>query len=179
MMADLLDVTRIQSDHLELHETPVDLVEVVRHCVDEVRLGWPERSMTLEAPDVPVPVRVDADRIRQVVINYLTNALKYSAPTTPVVVSVRAMGGEARAQVRDWGPGLSQEQQRTIWERYTRVPGVPVQDDPRASGGGLGLGLYISRMIIQQHLGEVGVESTVGQGATFWFTVPLRLDAQT
>ena len=179
MMTDLLDVARIQSDHLELHEAPVDLVELAQRCVDEVRLGWPERHVTLEAPGATVPVRVDADRIRQVVVNYLTNALKYSAPTTPVRVEVQAVGDAARVQVHDEGPGLSPEQQQTIWERYKRVPGVPVQDDPRASGGGLGLGLYISRMIIHQHGGEVGVESAVGRGATFWFTLPLRLEAQT
>ncbi len=172
MMADLLDVARIQSDQLELHTAPADLVGLVEQCVDEVRLAWPARRVTLDARDAAVQVQGDADRIRQVVINYLTNALKYSPPTAPVLVGVQATGGTARVDVRDSGPGLSPEQQQTIWERYKRVPDVPVQDDPHAAGGGLGLGLYISRMIIHQHGGAVGVESTVGQGTTFWFTLP-------
>jgi signal transduction histidine kinase len=173
MIADLLDVARIQSDQMELHETLVDLVQLVERCVDEVRLGWPERQVRLEAPNIVLQVRVDADRIGQVVINYLTNALKYSPPTASVVISVHVQDDGARVQVQDQGPGLSPEQQQAVWDRYKRVQGVPVQDDPRASGGGLGLGLYISRMIIRQHGGEVGVESAPGQGATFWFTLPL------
>jgi PAS domain S-box-containing protein len=172
MMADLLDVARIQSDHLELHMEAFDLVDPVRRWVDEVRLGRPARTITLEVSDAPVTVEADVDRIGQVTTNYLTNALKYSAPDTTVVVSVQTVADEARVEVRDQGPGLSLEQQAAIWERYQRVQGVPVQDDPRSSGGGLGLGLYISRMIIMRHGGEVGVKSAPGQGSTFWFTLP-------
>jgi signal transduction histidine kinase len=172
MMADLLDVARIQSDHLELHPAPLDLVELVRRCVEDVRLGWPDRRITLAAPDEAVTVEADGDRIGQVVTNYLTNALKYSAPGTPVEVTVQVVGGTTRVQVRDQGLGLDPEQQVAIWDRYQRVQGVTAQDDPRDSGGGLGLGLYISRMIILGHSGEVGVDSVPGQGSTFWFTLP-------
>jgi signal transduction histidine kinase len=172
MMADLLDVARIQSDHLELHLELTDLVELARRCVQEGRLGWPARMITLETPDAALTVEVDAVRIGQVVTNYLTNALKYSAPDTPVVAGVQTVGDEVRVVVRDQGPGLSLERQAAIWERYQRVQGVTVQDDPRGTGGGLGLGLYISRMIIMRHGGEVGVESAPGQGAVFWFTLP-------
>jgi signal transduction histidine kinase len=85
---------------------------------------------------------------------------------------MQVVGDTARVQVRDQGLGLDPEQQAAIWDRYQRVQGVPAQDDPRGSGGGLGLGLYISRMIILQHGGEVGVDSVPGQGSTFWFTLP-------
>jgi signal transduction histidine kinase len=172
MMADLLDVARIQNNHLDLHIVTVDLVELVRRSIQEVRLGWPGRGLILEAPEAEVTIQADADRIGQVVTNYLSNALKYSAPKTPVAVSVRATEGAACIQVSDQGPGLSAEQQQGIWERYRRVEGVTVQDDGRGAAGGLGLGLYISRMIITQHGGEVGVESVPGQGSTFWFTLP-------
>src|SRR5262249_61487341 len=79
-------------------------------------------------------------------------------------------GRASRVAVRDEGPGLTSEQQLHIWERFHRVPGVK-----QRSGGdtGLGLGLYISRTIIELHGGQVGVESVAGHGATFWFTLPL------
>ena len=78
-----------------------------------------------------------------------------------------------RVQVRDHGPGLTEEQQPDIWERYRRVPGVAVQDDTHAASGSLGLGLYISRAIIEEHGGAVGVESWPGEGSTFWFALPV------
>jgi signal transduction histidine kinase len=72
--------------------------------------------------------------------------------------------------VRDHGPGLPQEEQDLIWERFHRVKGVEVQS---GAGVGLGLGLHISRMIVERHHGQVGVDSAPGQGSTFWFTLPL------
>jgi signal transduction histidine kinase len=138
-----------------------------------MRLAWPARTIALEAPAGEVRVQADADRLEQVVANLLTNALKYSPPDTPVQLTVHREAGAARVHLRDQGPGLSEEQRQDVWERYRRVPGVAVQDDAGAAGGGLGLGLYISRTIIAGHGGAVGVESAPGAGSTFWFTVPL------
>jgi signal transduction histidine kinase len=91
-----------------------------------------------------------------------------------VEVHVTVRGGRARVSVRDEGPGLPAEEQRRIWERYHRVPGVPAHAGAGAGGGGgLGLGLYISRTIIERHHGAVGVRSAPGKGATFWFALPL------
>ncbi len=173
MVTDLLDVSRVQTGQLGLHRNSCDIVGVTRLCVEELRVTWDTRTITLEAEDEEVFVHADADRIRQVVANFVTNALKYSAPDRPVVVAVRRERDTVRVQVRDQGPGLTDEQQRTIWERYRRVQAVPVLDDSRGIGGGLGLGLYVSRTIIQDHGGAVGVESTPGVGSTFWFTLGL------
>lgn len=173
MLTDLMDVSRIQTGQLDLQWDQCDIVDVTRLCVEELRLVWDARTITLEVPDGEVLVRADADRIRQVVTNFVTNALKYSSPHEPVAVAVRQERGTARVQVRDQGPGLTEEQQRAIWERYGRVRAVPVQDDPQGSSGGLGLGLYISHTIIQAHGGAIGVESTPGLGSTFWFTLDL------
>jgi hypothetical protein len=75
-----------------------------------------------------------------------------------------------RVWVRDRGPGLSEEAQQEIWQRFHQVKGIPVQS---GTGKGLGLGLYICKMLISEHQGEVGVESTPGEGSTFWFTLPM------
>jgi len=103
-------------------------------------------------------------------LNYLTNALKYSAEDRPVEIGIEMEDWVARVWVRDAGPGIPSEEQDRVWERFHRVPGIEVQS---GSGIGLGLGLHISRTIIERHRGHVGVESTPGVGATFWFTLPL------
>jgi signal transduction histidine kinase len=173
LMNDLLDVSRIQAGHLEMRQDICDLAEIVRTCIDTQRLVWPRRTITLDEPPEAVYIRGDADRIGQVVTNYVTNALKYSAADQPVAVILRLQDTEAYVQVRDQGPGLTVEQQTHIWERYRRVQGVAVQDKTLGAGASLGLGLYISRTIIEQHGGRVGVESTPGTGSTFWFALPL------
>jgi signal transduction histidine kinase len=143
----------------------------------------PGRTIRLHTPPAPedggpvpvVPVDADADRNGQVVANYVTNALKYSPPDQPVDVSVEARRGRARVAVRDAGPGIPKAERLRVWELFHRAPGVTPQGGTQsgAHGGSLGLGLYISKAIVAAHGGRVGVESAVGAGSTFWFTLPL------
>jgi PAS domain S-box-containing protein len=172
LIGDLLDTSRIHAGQLELDRGAADLVAIVRDAVEEQRMAAPARTITLTlAHDGDtLPVHVDANRIGQVVANYLTNALKYSRAEEPVDVSVRRDGEAARVAVRDRGLGLTAEQQAHLGERFYRAEGVEVQS---GSGIGLGLGLYISRSIVERHGGAVGVESTPGEGSTFSFTLPL------
>jgi signal transduction histidine kinase len=175
LIGDFLDVSRIRANKLEFRFAPVELDVVVLDIVEEQRLAWPERTILLSTPAQPVAVTSDPDRIAQVVTNYLSNALKYSASDCPVSVVLRCEGSVAQVLVRDQGAGLSPEQQRHIWERFHRVPGIKQQS---GSGAGLGLGLYIVRSIVTRHGGEVGVESAPSLGSTFWFTIPLRAIGQ-
>ncbi|MBA2286344.1 MAG: PAS domain-containing protein, partial [Ktedonobacteraceae bacterium] len=173
LVNDLLDVSRIQAQRLELLLEHYNLVTLLQEVVEDHRnMAPPERTISLvvHAGD-PLPVVADADRIRQVVTNYLTNALKYSETSRPVVVTLDMPDAHtARVSVHDEGPGLSTEHQQRVWERFYRVPGIEVQT---GSGVGLGVGLYICHTIIERHHGTVGVESTPGKGSTFWFTLPL------
>ena len=171
LIGEFFDVSRIQAEKLELSPTLCDLVSIVRAVVLDQRAITPARTIELELPEVPhVLVMVDQDRIGQVLSNYLTNALKYSAMSTPIIVGLVVEEKHARVWVRDRGPGLSPEQQRRIWERFYQAAGMKAHSD---AGRGLGLGLHICRALIQRHNGEVGVESTPGYGSTFWFTLPL------
>jgi PAS domain S-box-containing protein len=171
LVDDLLDVSRTQADRLELFPVPCDLADIVREVVEEQRSSWPRRTITLNlADDVKTPIFADPQRVAQVISNYLNNALKYSEEEKPVSVRLQVEGEQARVSVQDEGPGLSTEVQTHIWERFYRVPGIEVQS---GSGVGLGLGLHITRAIIEQHHGQVGVESTPGQGSTFWFSLPV------
>ncbi len=171
LVHDLLEIARVQAGKLELRREVVDLVPIVREAVEGQRQAAPDRCITLQVqPEVPLPVSVDAGRMEQVVTNYLTNALKYAPAARPIEVGVQEEPQQVRVWVRDEGPGLPLEEQERVWERFHRVKGIEVQ---QGSGTGLGLGLHICRMIIEQHGGQVGVESTPGVGSTFWFTLPL------
>ncbi|HEY7124506.1 MAG TPA: PAS domain S-box protein [Ktedonobacterales bacterium] len=171
LVNDLLDVSRIRAGKLELHLERADLASIVSEAVQEQQQAAPGRIISLQLPNKqPFPVAADTDRIGQVITNYLTNALKYSSADLPVEVGLIANGQQARVWVRDQGPGLPVEEQERIWERFHRAKGIEAQS---GNGVGLGLGLYICRMIIERHQGQVGVESVPGQGSTFWFSLPL------
>ncbi len=171
LVGDLLDVSRIQADRLALQPGTCDLAAIVREAVEAQQHTWPHRVIALCLPgEAPVTLLADGDRIGQVITNYLTNALKYSPEDQPVEVCLREESPQVRVLVRDHGPGVPTAEQERIWERFHRAPGIEVQD---GSGVGLGLGLHISRTIIEQHHGQVGVESQPGQGSLFWFTLPL------
>ncbi len=172
LVNDLLDASRVQAGQLSLRMGPHDLLSLTRDIIREQRLSAPRRVALLEAPDqAPVWVHADGDRIAQVLTNYLTNALKYSADDTPIVVGldVSVDGTMARVWVRDEGPGLDVAEQERVWDRFYRSADV---EHRTGSSVGLGLGLYISRTIVERHGGRVGVESAPGAGATFWFALP-------
>jgi signal transduction histidine kinase len=171
LVDDLVDVTRIRAGRLDLHLAPTDLAPIVREAVQEQRQIHQERTLVLEYPEnLQVPVTADAYRLGQVVTNYLTNALKYSPAEQPITVGLQMDEQQARLWVRDAGPGLPPGEQEHIWKRFHRAHGIEAQS---GSGGGLGLGLHISKTIIEQHQGQVGVQSARGAGSTFWFSLPL------
>lgn len=175
LVDDLLEVTHARTGRLVMHPEWCDLVTLVRNQVADHRQLYPSRRLRLHV-EGPRNVYIQADpvRIAQVLTNYLNNACKYSPDSRPIRVDMRVREGAARISVRDQGPGLAPSVQSRIWERFYQAPDIQPQSGCDA---GLGLGLYISRLIVEQHGGEVGVESEVGKGATFWCTVPLRIQA--
>jgi PAS domain S-box-containing protein len=174
LVTELLDVSRMEMQKFSLSLQRCDLVPLIQQVVANQRQMALSRSIELQLPPcTEVPVIADADRIEQVINNYLSNALKYSPPDRQVLVLLQVEEAMARVSIRDQGPGLTLEQQQRIWERFYQA------ETARYSGSfeGLGLGLYIVRTIIAQHQGQVGVESAPGQGATFWFMLPLADDS--
>ena len=178
LVNDLIEVSRIQTETLELHMEVCDLGALIREVVEDQRMIAPARTIHLELDSSDdVLIYADADRIGQVVTNYLTNALKYSTDVQPVEVRLEQGEQIVRVLVRDRGPGLTADQQADVWERFHRVEGMNVQS---GSSEGLGLGLYISRMIIERHHGQMEVESRPSEGSTFWFALPcLRIEEET
>ncbi|GCE28831.1 hypothetical protein KDA_43150 [Dictyobacter alpinus] len=178
LVDDLLDASRIEGQRLHMIKVPCDLVQIVREAVESQRIIAPMRTIVLEdIPDECVSVVADADRIAQVVNNYLSNALKYAPSDKPISVRIEKQASQARVQVRDEGPGLPEDEQERIWTRFYRVSTIHVQEDSGVPNIGLGVGLHICRAITQQHQGMTGVISRPGAGATFWFTLPLATTA--
>jgi signal transduction histidine kinase len=173
LIGDMLDIVRIQHGRLEYHMAPCDLDRLVSDMVQDQALLNPARQIRWMAKASAVPVFADAGRIDEVVINFLSNALKFSREDQAVEVHLETADGLARVSVHDEGIGVPLEEQAHVWERFYQA-GAPAWQS--GSQIGLGIGLYISKTIIERHHGQVGIESTPGHGSTFWFTLPLCAD---
>jgi len=170
LVEELLEVSRLEMHKFELKLQRENLVTIVQEAVANQQQAARTRQIELVLPPGEVvPVIADAARIGQALTNYLTNAFKYAPVARVVSVCLEVTGTVARVSVRDQGPGLTSEEQQRVWERFYQVA-APGQQGPE---GGLGLGLAITKVIVEQHHGQVGVESAPGRGSTFWFTVPL------
>jgi signal transduction histidine kinase len=171
LVEELLEVSRLEMHKFELSVQPCNLVTIVQEMVANQQQVARTRHIELVVPpEEMVPVLADAGRIGQVLTNYLSNALKFSPLDQPIAVSLEVTGSSARVLVRDQGTGLTAEQQQRVWERFYQVA-APGRQGPE---GGLGLGLAIVKAIVEQHHGQVGVQSAPGRGSTFWFTLPLE-----
>lgn len=169
LINDLLDVSRIQANKLELRKETCDLAALCQQVADEQALAT-NRQIRIAAPDAPVLVEADPERIEQVLYNVLANALKYSAESDPVLLTVERDGSDARVSVTDTGIGIAREALPHLFERFYRAPGVNVQT---GSGVGLGLGLFISHEVLERHGGRIWVTSEPGAGTTVAFSLPL------
>jgi PAS domain S-box-containing protein len=166
----LLEVSRLEMHKFGLSLQRENLVTIVQETVANQQQAARTRQIELVLPpDKVMLVTADAGRIGQALTNYLTNALKYAPVEQPISVRLETAGSSARVSVRDLGPGLTPEEQQHIWEQFYQTKTAMY----RGTETGLGLGLAIVSAIIEQHHGQVGVESTPGRGSTFWFTVPL------
>ncbi|MFO1533238.1 MAG: sensor histidine kinase [Thermoplasmatota archaeon] len=169
LLQDVLDGARLQADHFSVEFGPVDLAAVADTVVAEyaetARRG--KVQITCANPD-PAPVRGDAKRLQQVMANLVGNAVKFTPPGGAVHVRVRTEGPGAVVEVTDTGLGVASADAARLFQ-----PFVQVHDPRKTTVGGTGLGLYISRGIVERHGGKIGVRSAgAGQGSTFWFTVP-------
>ena len=165
MIQELVDTARLESGNLPIHTELVDLCSAVTDMVERTGTAEERTRLTVRCDGSTPRVAVDLERIERVVVNLVRNALKYSLPGTPVIVSVDAGDDEVIVSVSDQGIGIAPEDAAHIFDRYYRA---------RTTGEseGLGLGLHIAQLIVESHGGRIWVESTVGQGTTFHFTLP-------
>ena len=166
LVNDLLDVTRIDAGSFPLRVGTVDLGALVAAALEAFRRVHARRVVT-DLPTEPLAISGDAERLGAVLTNFLDNAAKYSPEAAPIELRVSRAGGRVRIAVVDGGPGISPDDQARLFQRYFRTTAAAEKTR------GVGLGLYISRVIAERHGGSVGVSSTPGRGATFWFELPL------
>jgi PAS domain S-box-containing protein len=169
LVEDLLEVSQLEMHQFTLSLHLENLVTIVQETIVSQQAAHTRDIELVLPPAEVVPVIADAGRIGQVLTNYLSNAFKFTPADQVIVVQMEVEAGSVRVAVRDQGPGLTPEQQQLVWEQFYQVA-APGHRRPER---GLGLGLAIAKAIIEQHHGQVGVESTPGQGATFWFNLPL------
>jgi signal transduction histidine kinase len=167
LIGDVLDTSRIEAGTFSYSFAEVDLGQLVRDCAATAEHGQDEVAVeaVLRSP-LPV-VRGDRDRLRQVLVNLIDNAVKYSPPGDQVKVEAETMDGRVVIEVRDRGPGISPEHQRLIFEKFGRA-NVAEHAKP-----GTGLGLFIARSIAEAHGGALEVRSAPGRGATFRLSLPV------
>lgn len=166
LIEDLRALAQVEGGGLSLHLESLDLVEIVRGAVDRTRTLTTTHTVRLAGPTTPVIVQGDPDRLGQVLDNLLGNAIKYSQPDGQIVVSVVVVGGESHVSITDQGPGIPPDLLPTLFDRFSRGTHT-------AGDSGLGLGLYITRMLVEAHGGRVGASSQLGVGSTFTVTLPL------
>jgi signal transduction histidine kinase len=165
LIGDVLDTSRIEAGTFGYTFTDVDLADVVRDAAAAAELGQDEIRFNLELSHKLPPVRGDRDRLRQIVDNLVSNALKYSENGAAVDIAAVEKNGSVLVRVRDRGPGIAGEDQQLIFEKFGRA-------DVRNAKPGTGLGLFIARAFAEAHGGTVLVDSQPGEGATFTLAIP-------
>lgn len=165
LVADLLDVTKIHAGKMTLNKTKINIKEVITECAEQIQAI--ESAHTIQI-DVKPKLYVNADRhrIEQVIINFLSNAVKYSPNADKVIITAKSYQNKIRVEVKDFGIGIPKDKIHFLFSRFFRV------QESSQKFSGLGLGLYISAEMIKKHDGIIGVESEDGQGSTFWFELP-------
>ena len=177
LIQQLIDDVRLQTDTFELYLHRCDLSLLLKEAVATQQRIAPERTIVLEnmAPKHVVPVIASPERITQVITTYLGHALSSSPADQPVTVQLTVEDALARVSVHDEGPGIAGEEQGHIWGRHFYAKGTTAQDELDLS---LGLGFYLCQAFIERHHGSVGMQSAPGQGATFWFTLPIEVSPE-
>jgi signal transduction histidine kinase len=165
MVQDLLDCCSISSGHLELRRTPTELRGLLAQVVDRAVSTRDSGRVWIEACP-PLTVSADAQRVGRVVANLIANALKYAPRSSLIGIRLEVRDGRARVSVIDDGPGLTVAETQYVFESYRRMPSSAAHE-------GSGLGLYISKRIVEAHGGRIGVDSVVGAGSRFYFELPM------
>jgi PAS domain S-box-containing protein len=165
LVEDLLNSSKANAGQLHLNPSNFVISQVVQDCCNHVRSEGKFEIVT--TGEMELQVYADSERIDQVMVNLVNNAVKYAANSREIQVHITREQDMARVTVTDQGPGIPAEKLPHLFERYYRV------DSSGKQISGLGLGLYISAEIIRKHGGQIGVESELGKGAAFWFTLPV------
>ncbi|WP_409477139.1 sensor histidine kinase [Pseudobdellovibrio sp. HCB154] len=167
LLEDLLDVSRMERGFLLIKPVHTDIVALVSESVDDYKNQVPSRTFSFTKSNSKIILNCDPEKINQVLGNLLNNAIHYSPEGSPIEISITATPTVVRISIKDYGPGISKNLQTKLFTKFFRVT-----SNESAIYPGLGLGLYISRTIIEKHGGTIGLTSEEGHGSTFYFDLP-------
>ncbi len=167
LIADLLDVSKIEAGKLQFHISNFNLTTLLKETIEEMQRTSGSHKLIFKYKE-NINIKADRDRISQVVINFLSNAIKYSPDANKIMINVSQTENRVRVTVRDFGIGINENEQKLVFERFFRA-NIPQKE----SYPGLGLGLYICAEIIRRHGGKIGVRRNKGRGSSFYFTLPV------
>jgi len=171
MVGELIDVSRLESGNIQLNFQPARLHDIVQFAADTIQLQLRPKQLTLDVqvPATLPPVRADIEKTTWVLLNLLANAIRYSPEQAPLHIraALSPDGQQVQVRVQDHGPGIAPQYQEKIFQRFVQIP------DKQGYHGGSGLGLSIAREFIGSQGGQLWVESELGAGSTFVFTLPL------
>lgn len=168
MTNDLLDVERLASGNLEMYKKSILAFEILDATIASMQTFAEQHGVTLNGLAQKLTLEADKERLVQVMVNLVSNAVKYSPRDSIVSLSVQKRDSDALFKVKDHGRGIPPEFQSKIFEKFQQV-----EEADSKEKGGKGLGLAICSSIVEAHDGEIGVESAPGEGSTFWFSIPL------
>ena len=168
LINDILDLERLDSDGIRMQMASIDGAAIIHRALESVSGFAAQHGIGLEVQAPPVVVWGDDDRLVQVLINLISNAVKFSPPEGTVTIAVASGSAGVEFQVRDRGRGIPDGMRDAIFQRFRQVS----TSDSRQKGG-TGLGLAICKAIVERHQGTIGVDSQEGLGSTFWFRVPV------
>jgi signal transduction histidine kinase len=167
LISDLLDMSRIETGKLDLNYSEFDPVLLVEETVQDIRHISSRHNIVIHN-EFEGTLEADRDRIAQVLVNLLTNAVKYSPSTDTIDVNIKGETNSIAVSVTDYGIGINKSEQARIFERFYRVEGKNELTYP-----GFGIGLFIASEIVQRHQGTIQVKSEKDKGSVFTFTLPL------
>ena len=167
LIADLLDVSKIRTGTLTFHKQRFNINSLIKEEIEELEIVHPSNKVTFEN-HTSILVYADKERIRQVLINFISNAIKYSPKNENILITSVVEKQRVLISVKDEGIGIDKNYQERIFERFYRVEGKSEKTFP-----GFGIGLFIASEIVKRHKGSIGVESKAGKGSRFYFSLPL------
>lgn len=168
LISDLLDVTKIQTGKLPFTYAEFDVIKLLTELREILQQTGPSHQLLLNLPAEELIIHADSQRIEQVVINLVTNAVKYSPKADKVIIGALVINNKFRVSVQDFGIGIQPDQLERVFSRFYRVENLA------SHMSGLGIGLYICQEIVNRHQGRLWVESTYGEGSTFHFEIPIK-----